>query len=248
MQRLLQSHLRQTFDGLDAIPAPAVVTEPPIKREDSENEAAFDFRLFLRPSQAQIQTNGLDLSGRSQKVVIRSPTPDVREPGFLVPHKAETAYLTKDRTARQAEQFRRAAVTGEDIITRANQHCVSWAKIWHWISYANTPQPGCELPWRVTTIKSSGRQNFAHESAPSEVQATRRKRAGKKRRIAIRKKDALKKKQRETEARLRAEKEAAEKEKRTRRNREKKVKRKAKEKSKKTGDVELDTSRQSDKT
>ena len=74
---------------------------------------------------------------------------------------------------------------------------------------------------------------MAAASDPTVERATKRKRAGKKRRIILRKRLATMLAEREATARRLLEQEAAEKEKRTRRNREKKVKKKEKEKAKK---------------
>ena len=80
---------------------------------------------------------------------------------------------------------------------------------------------------RVETGKMAATTNHTVEGA------TKRKRAGKKRRIVLRKRLATMLAEKEATTKRRLEQEAAEKEKRTRRNREKKVKRKEKEKAKK---------------
>jgi hypothetical protein len=88
-------------------------------------------------------------------------------------------------------------------------------------------KPGTALPWRVIHLNASKPSSLSNHcptllaSTPATTK-TRRSRAGKKRRIAIRKKYAAITAQAETE-----------REKRTRRNREKKVKKKEREKLKK---------------
>ena len=107
---------------------------------------------------------------------------------------------------------------------------------------AKIPWPGCALPWKVTTISPAGLQKIVLVGhPPSLVTVTehppKKRRKGKKARIAIRKKlQAVKAKQEERE-KLAKEKTESEKEKRTRRNREKKVKKKAREKAKKLAEA-----------
>ena len=107
------------------------------------------------------------------------------------------------------------AVSGETIL--------AWSKI---------PWPGCALPWKVHKITIKSEKKVAK---PLEVcqlttsEKSRRKRAGKKKRIALRKKA-----QRDAEKAEEAlKKEQEEREKKTRRNREKKIKKKMREKAKK---------------
>lgn len=103
---------------------------------------------------------------------------------------------------------------------------------------AKLPWPGCALPWKVTKISPAGLQKTVLVGHPTEViavteEASKRRRKGKKTRIALRKKlQAAKAKQEEREQ-LAKTKEESEQAKRTRRNREKKLKKKAKEKAKK---------------
>ena len=95
-----------------------------------------------------------------------------------------------------------------------------------------------ELPWRVTVIKTTEADNPMELKHQSQVQANRRKRSGKKRRIVIRRRLEARAAREVVDRQNHAEKEAAEREKRTRRNREKKVKRKQKDKLKKINDVQ----------
>jgi hypothetical protein len=115
------------------------------------------------------------------------------------------------------------------------------------------PWPGCALPWKVTTLTAAGMKKeilVGHcpvTLAIVEEKEHKKKRKGKKSRIALRKKmqaarekEAAKAKLAVKKAQLAAEKEEAEKEKRTRRNREKKVKKKAREKAKKLGEAAVE--------
>lgn len=99
-------------------------------------------------------------------------------------------------------------------------------------------QRGYELPWRVTVIKSSTQGKSSVAVNPADSVTKKRKRNGKKRRIAIRTKVAVRIAKQSLAKQSKAEKEAAEKEKRTRKNRAQKVKRRVKEKAKKAQVVE----------
>lgn len=94
-------------------------------------------------------------------------------------------------------------------------------------------QPGSELPWRVIVISVTDAKKAIAALPSAERSNVKKKRCGKKRRIAIRKKTAGKAEKKRLEKMSQVEKEAAEKEKRTRRNREKKVKKRNKKKENK---------------
>lgn len=82
-------------------------------------------------------------------------------------------------------------------------------------------KPGFEMPWRVTILKSTGCIMATAISNTSQTITAKKKRIGKKRRIAIRKQKA------------------AEREKRTRKNRDKKVKKRQKDKLKRSEEGEV---------
>ena len=152
--------------------------------------------------------------GRAQKVRFQSPERVPRDSGFLFPSRPHEYYFSAEATDQRLQQYRAAAVTGDDI-RRGLDH--------HW--------KGCELPWRVTIIKLPA-QAIPKQEPPTSTpgsQVGRRCRKGKKTRIAIRKRlaaDKLKILERE---RRQAEKESMEKDKRIARNREKKAKRRQKQ-------------------
>ncbi|KAG8159392.1 hypothetical protein KVR01_011053 [Diaporthe batatas] len=197
-------------------------TEDQEERHDEE----FEFRLFSGPT---------GTSAPAKVVLDASDDEDAPKGGggFVRPERPQSYYLAGEATPDQRERYCYAAVTAEDIIAGASKR--AW---------------GLERPWRVVKISLSSRKARSN-TAGSDAGATatsedntedgaKRKRPGKKRRIAVRIKARAEKEKREAE---KARREAAEKqriskeehllEKKKRLNREKKLKRRAKEKEKK---------------
>lgn len=139
--------------------------------------------------------------------------------------KPQSYYFAEEMTSEDAAKLRAAAVSGETVVRMSRE---SW--------------PGCALPWKVRTISAAGiRKDVLVGHPPTLVQLEenthRRRRKGKKSRIALRKKVEVAKLKEAERTRLVQEKEETEKEKRTRRNREKKVKKKARDKAKKSAEA-----------
>ncbi|POS79512.1 hypothetical protein DHEL01_v202095 [Diaporthe helianthi] len=224
--------------GLDfSTPAPAPAPEQgPDAAEDGAREGAadqegnhdeeFEFRLFSGPAGTSAPA----------KVVLDASDDEDAPKGdgaFVHPDRPHSYYLAEEATPDQRQGFCYAAVTAEDIAAGARKR--AW---------------GLERPWRVVKIsltsKKSGSgtaESEAGATATSEVDTEdgpKRKRPGKKRRIAARIKARAEKGKKEA---VKARREAAEKqriskeehllEKKKRLNREKKLKRRAKEKQKK---------------
>lgn len=194
--------------------------------QEGHHDEEFEFRLFSGPAGA---------SAPAKVVLDASDDEDAPKGagGFVQPERPQSYYLAEEATPDQRERYCHAAVTAEDIIAGARKR--AW---------------GLERPWRVVKLSVSSRKSRS-SIAGSETGATatsedntedgpRRKRPGKKRRIAVRIKARAEKEKREAE---KARREAAEKqriskeehllEKKKRLNREKKLKRRAKEKEKK---------------
>ncbi len=193
------------------------------------DEEAFEFRLFSS-SKAPKPTTATDKEpNRSattttttttthqpgiHHINVRSPTPlsAAGDGAFVIPHRPQSYYFTSSTDSKRQEEYNEVAMAGTEVLNTAQR------TIW----------PGTALPWRVIHLPGSAPEALAFSSALTITISTSgernkgRTRAGKKKRIAARKKykDMV----------LKAE---TEKEKRTRRNREKKVKKKAKEKLKK---------------
>ena len=179
-----------------------------------QDEPAFEFRLFSTTT------------GSAQKVVVDEPD---EGDGAILSLRPQSFYLKQDFTPEELERFREAAVDYADIVRGAQQR--AW---------------GLEVPWRVTKITlTSGKtiKSSIHKGTGSEItseEPEKRKRPGKKRRIALRIKE--KERKQKEEARKAKEEEAAKhrltkeehlREKKKRLNREKKLKRRQKEKEKK---------------
>lgn len=218
--------------GSDAPPSPDVEDrialdefefvqrEQNAKREDgaAPEDDEMDFCLFA-PS-ANVQE-----AATLARIRVNTPPVDVGDAGFLSARDNSYYFASAPSTERQ-EEFRSAAVTGQDVLSRAHG-------IW----------PGSAYPWRVLHLPSTKKQrsmlanvgSLSSKLIGNDV-AVSRKRPGKKARLKIRTKAVAAKARQEQKQRQAELKEAAEQEKRTRRNREKKVKRKQREKAKKAAE------------
>ena len=138
----------------------------------------------------------------------------------LVTQRPLSAYVAPSLSQQQRENLEVAAVTGDEVLARSQ--CRRW---------------GMELPWKVTHIeikKKAG--SVAKITNPDDPDGlAKRKRPGKKRRIALRMKERAKKEKAGEVAKKQEEKEEHLKEKKKRLNRAKKLRRKEKEREKKLG-------------
>ncbi|KAH8765055.1 hypothetical protein F5883DRAFT_645635 [Diaporthe sp. PMI_573] len=229
--------------GLDlsaSAPAPAPEQGPdaadPREHEGAEDQEGnhdeeFEFRLFSGPA---------GTSAPAKVVLDASDDEDARkgDGAFVKPSRPQSYYLAEEATPGQRERYWSAAVTAEDIAAGARKR--AW---------------GLERPWRVVKISLSSRKPRSRTAGPGDGATTgsedgedgpKRKRPGKKRRIAVRIKARTEKERREAD---KARREAEEKqrlskeehllEKKKRLNREKKLKRRAKEKEKKLAAGEM---------
>ncbi|MCJ1400561.1 hypothetical protein MMC11_003767 [Xylographa trunciseda] len=203
--------------GPSSPPTERIETLDVLDQVDSKEEDAFEFRLFSKPSVGQ--SSSTEAPAQASRIVLRSPSPVVGEPGFVQPRRPDSYYFTTKATVEKKSAYESVAFSGEAI--RAEQ-------LRRW--------PGCELPWKVMTIKLSS-TGLSRQSNVTADSTARKKRAGKKRRIVLRKRVVLEKAKRAALSMSKVEREVAEREKRTRRNREKKVKKKEKEKLKKAANV-----------
>lgn len=187
--------------------------------DEHKQEEEFEFRLFSTSSKT---------AAPAKVILAASDDEDAPqgEGGFTVPVRPASYYLAGDVTPEQLERYRWAAVAGEDIILGARKR--AW---------------GLERPWRVVRLTvpkkslaglpTTAQATLIHSSEGGEPPAPKRKRPGKKRRIASRTKAKAEKEKREAEDKFKMSKEEHLKEKKKRLNREKKLKRRAKEKEKK---------------
>lgn len=178
-----------------------------------KDEPAFEFRLFSG-------------AGSAPKVLVNE---EDQGDGDILASRPKSFHLKEEFTPEELERVREVAVSYEDVVGEAQQR--AW---------------GLEVPWRVTriTLKSGpGTSSTSHKGSQTKDTtegSEKRKRPGKKRRIALRikekehKQKEEKRKSKEQEAaKQRLTKEEHLKEKKKRLNREKKLKRRQKEKEKK---------------
>jgi hypothetical protein len=176
----------------------------------AEEEQELEFRLFA-PSTA---------NNTLPRIRVRSPDPTDRPPGLVVPHRPDTHYFANEPNAEAKARLASAAISGSEVKLRAD-----------------TPWPGCFLPWRVVSVTASGKvlaslnKHVVSESGEGIPQ--KRSRKGKKARIATRKKAAAEKERLREEAMRKQDKEIQEKIKRAKRNREKKIKQRERNRRKK---------------
>ncbi|KAI4225149.1 MAG: hypothetical protein L6R36_004131 [Xanthoria steineri] len=178
------------------------------------NEEAYEFQLFSQRSRPSTAS-----TPQLPRVQLRSPTPEVKEPGFVRPARSQDFYFTGAVTTEAQRRFRDVAIEGERVIRESQT-------VW----------PGSQLHWRLTTLTfPSHKQVSPGSNLLDTAQVEKRKRPGKKRRIATRTKAQARRKREEILQTAEAEKAAFLMEKRSRRNREKKLKRREKARSQKKG-------------
>lgn len=128
----LKDHFTQQLEALYSFPSPDINGEtdvnPPLKapsnQESKPDPEAFTFRL-LAPDPRK--NAALD-PARTQKILLRSPTPPGQDPGLLPPqHRPLGHYLTAatPSTARQQGEYAAAAVEGHCVMEEARQRWVS---------------------------------------------------------------------------------------------------------------------------
>ena len=184
----------------------------------AEEEQEFEFRLFARSA----------FNNPVSRIRVRSPDLTDRPPGLVVPHRPNSYYFANEPNADAKARLASVAVSGSDVRLRSG-----------------IPWPGCFLPWRVVNITVSGKvlanlnKHVAFESGESVPQ--KRKRKGKKARIATRKRVAAEKERLRDEAMRKENKEIQEKIKRAKRNREKKIKQRERNRRKKAEAVSSPT-------
>lgn len=174
-------------------------------------------------------------STRSVRVWSSSPSGPDAGGGFVVPRRPMDHYVASQPDAATRERLAFAAVSGDEVLAMARRR--NW---------------GLELPWRVMhisaadgaggTLKSTaemmaaeadGGRGHAHLGVTHSLSANKKKRPGKKTRIAQRTKARKLKAKAEVEEAERRAKEAHLRDKKKRLNRSKKLRRREKEREKK---------------
>ncbi|KAG9912497.1 hypothetical protein KCU94_g46, partial [Aureobasidium melanogenum] len=217
------------FEVVDHAPQPIETTE---NHQDEDEE--LEFQLFAPTKSTADASTPAPVA---QKIRIRSPSEEAREPGIIGYGRPLSYYHTGELDPVRAKEYETAAVSGADVLAMSKLPCT-----------------GCAYPWKVITIPSSqakaalaaaAAQNPAAEALLPDV-PKKRTRLGKKDRIKKRQKLAALKAKKEEESKSKEEKERLEREKKARRNREKKFKKRARDKAKKAAGKEGDNADGSD--
>lgn len=196
---------------------------PPASAEGDGEELAF--RLFAPSAAPKTQVAGTESASTAQRIMLRSPSLDPAEAGFVQPRRPASYYTTGVPSDESKATFEASAISTEQLF-----------------SQSRIPWPGSRYPWKVLhipstqipqTVRSQILQPAGFERLGNTEAPTKHRRKGKQTRIRIRMKLAKGKQRDEAKRKAAEDAEAAEKEKRTKRNREKKVKKKAREKAKK---------------
>lgn len=175
------------------------------KELEMAEEEAYEFRLF-------------GTSASVPRVVLETDDQPKGEGGFAVPKRPLSHYLAVDVPASRKREYAAAAVSADDVLAWSLRR--SWA---------------LEQPWRVTSISVTRKAAAAGTDTHVEDDEAgqRRKRPGKKRRIALRTKQRASEAKKEAKAKKALEKEEHIKDKKKRLNRAKKLRKRAKAKEKK---------------
>ena len=176
--------------------------------KEDEDLGEFEFRLFSSATAAP-------------KVILENDN-EMQGEGQFVAKRHASYFLATDVPPELRKQYELAAVNGDEVLDRSR-----WRR---W---------GLELPWKVSAVITTkrkakpgveGMEPAMIDEAPDAV---RRKRPGKKTRIAWRTKERAKKAQEETAMKKQMDKEEHLKDKKKRLNRLKKLRKRAKDKGKK---------------
>lgn len=195
--------------------------------EDDDEELAFN--LFApTASTANAEPSTGDPTSTAQKIRLRSPSLNIADAGFAQPARNRSYYFAFPADGQKKFNFEASALSTSQIF-----------------SLSHHPWPGSVYPWKVLHISVSDlsriqRLQLSQHAPPSGSSMLgkldsppKRRRLGKKARIAVRQKHRAEVAKQEQASKSKEVKETEEKEKRVRRNREKKLKRRAKEKAKK---------------
>ena len=84
-----------------------------VEQNANHEDEAYSFRLFAKPGVPGLP-EGEEQS--PQRISLRSPSPASGEPGFVNTERPATYYFTGETSAERAEQYRIAAVSGEQLL------------------------------------------------------------------------------------------------------------------------------------
>lgn len=196
------------------------------KPEDEEEE--FEFRLFSTSSKTAAPVKVILTASDDEDA-------DLGDGAFTVPERPISYYFAGEPTPEQLQMYRQSALAGDDILLGARKRAWGLERPWRIIRIGGGPTKSVR-PAPHSAKGSSGAVMKATAVTLSEDGARlKRKRPGKKRRIATRIKTKAEKDKREAADKQKMTKEEHLKEKKKRLNREKKLKRRAKEREQKLG-------------
>ena len=85
----------------------------PVKQNPNDEDEGYSFRLFARPVLPELPEG--EEQG-PQKISLRSPSPASGSPGFVNAERPATYYFTGATSEERADQYRRAAVSGKQLL------------------------------------------------------------------------------------------------------------------------------------
>jgi hypothetical protein len=89
------------------------------------NHHKYYFRLFSRKADPKPLPSTGETGAACQIIDLRSPSPLSTSPGFVVKQRPSTHYFTGSPAAEISEQYRQAALAGEEIMKLVT---VKWVK------------------------------------------------------------------------------------------------------------------------
>lgn len=92
------------------------------KQAQGEKAEEYDFRLFTRPS--ALGPASVGTSNGPQRVTLRSPSPVGDALGFTIRGRPDEYYFSGVTSPELAEQYTRAAVSGQEVIEGLNMRWV----------------------------------------------------------------------------------------------------------------------------
>ncbi|KAF2427150.1 hypothetical protein EJ08DRAFT_663080 [Tothia fuscella] len=208
LQQLFRNRITSSFEAIDHLACPTGPETDAQQIVDEEEE--LDFRLFAPSSKAESSSN-------ITKIRINSPVVDDRPPGLANPGRPRNYYFRDSLSPEAQEKINSAAISGDEVLARSKAPC-----------------PGCFLPWRVTTIAIAGISLNPELLVNTEARIAlrKKKRKGKKARIAIRQKIAEVRDGAEKAKQAAIEKELADRMKKAKKNREKQQRKRTRDKLK----------------
>lgn len=204
------------------------------EEHEEQEEEEFEFRLFSTSSKTAAPV----------KVVLTASDDedaDLGDGAFTVPERPSSYYFAGEPTPEQLHMYRQSALAGDDILLGARKRAWGLERPWRIIRIGGGPAKSFKAAAAAAPHSAKGSKIVVTKGAdvaPStlineEDEKLKRKRPGKKRRIAMRTKTKAEKEKREAAEKQKMTKEEHLKEKKKRLNREKKLKRRAKEREQK---------------